>query len=255
MIKAIELGVTTIEMDVVVSKDSKVILSHDHYMNPEYVTPPSGRQFASATDRSQLIYEMNYSEVRTWDVGIKGNSKFPEQQKITAVKPLLSELIDSVEAYTRKNNLPPVRYNIETKSAEKTDGKQHPEPSAFIALLMEVIEAGGIAKRTTIQSFDKRTLQELHQKHPRMKTAYLIGANIKSSVNELISDLGFRPTIISPEVRLVNPAFLAACHQKKLKVVVWTVNDRETIRQMADLGVDGIISDYPDRFDVLKTKN
>lgn len=254
MIKAIELGVGTIEMDVVVTKDKQVILSHDHFMNPEYVTAPTGKQFASASDRSHLIYQMNYSEVRTWDAGIKGNPKFPEQQKMNEIKPLLSSLIDSVEAYTQKHNYPPVRYNIETKSSEKTDGLLHPVPAEFIALLMQVIEDGGIANRTTIQSFDKRTLRELHQKFPQMKTAYLIGANVESNVELLISGLGFTPAIISPEFSLVTPKFITACHQKNMKVVVWTVNDRETIRQMADLGVDGIISDYPDRFDVLKTK-
>ena len=252
MLRAIDLGVTTLEMDVVITKDRKVVLSHDHYMNPEYVSPPQGIAFSSNEDKSFRIYEMDFEAVSQWDVGSKGNPKFPEQKKIASFKPLLSVLIDSVEAYTRSRKLKPVRYNIETKMMPNTDNKFHPGPDEFVALVMEVVEAAGIAKRTTIQSFDKRSLQVIHQQYPMIKTSFLIGAGVKNNLTGIIDELGFLPDIISPELRLVNPEFLKECKEKKIMVVVWTVNDADTIKKMADMGVDGIISDYPDRFSVLK---
>jgi len=118
---------------------------------------------------------------------------------------------------------------------------------------MEVVQKKKISKRTTIQSFDKRTIQALNRKYPSIKTSYLIGASVKSGVKDLINDLGFKPDIISPDAKLVNPLFIAECRKLKVKVIVWTVNDTPTIKKMADWGVDGIISDYPDRFSILKS--
>lgn len=254
MFRAIALGVSTLEMDVVVTKDKKVVLSHDPYMNPEYTIPPQGISFAAPNDKSFRIYEMNYDQIRKWDVGSKGNASFPNQQKIPAIKPLLSDLIDSVESFVKSRNLPSIRYNIETKSSPNTDGALHPAPDEFIDLLMGVIKDAGIEKRVTIQSFDKRTLQVLHEKFPKISTSFLIGASVKNNVASIVNDLGFQPDIISPEVRLVTPDFLSQCRKKRLKVVVWTVNDIPTIQKMAEMGVDGIISDYPDRFSVLKNE-
>lgn len=255
MIKAIDLGVTTIEMDVVITRDKKVILSHDHYMNPDYVVPPAGESFASARDRSHIIYQLDYVSVLGWDVGSKGNSKFPHQKKFPAVKPLLSDLIDSVERYTKMRKLKPVRYNIETKSSAAGDDKLHPLPEEFVDLLMDIIQKKKISKRTTIQSFDKRTLQVMHKKYPKISTSYLISTLSNNNLSGLIHDLGFEPTIISPEYQLVTPAFLEECRGKGLKVVVWTVNELAEIKKMADMGVDGIISDYPDRFSILGSRS
>jgi glycerophosphoryl diester phosphodiesterase len=251
MIKAIDLGVTTIEMDVILTRDKKVILSHDHYMNPDYVLPPAGESFASAKDKSHIIYQMDHASVIRWDVGSKGNSKFPQQEKFPATKPLLSDLIDSVERYTKMRKLKPVRYNIETKSSAAGDDKLHPLPEEFVDLLMEIVQKGKISKRTTIQSFDKRTLQVLHKKYPKISTAYLVNTLPNNSLSGLIHDLGFVPTIISPEYQLVTTAFLDECRGKGLKVVVWTVNESADIKKMADMGVDGIISDYPNKFSIL----
>jgi glycerophosphoryl diester phosphodiesterase len=113
---------------------------------------------------------------------------------------------------------------------------------------MEVLNSKEILKRTTIQSFDKRTIQILHQQNSKLSLAFLIPYSNKSTPTELIASLGFKPAIISPEYRRITPEYLNACHKEKMKVVVWTVNEKEQIEKMKLLGVDGIISDYPDRF-------
>ena len=248
MYKAIDLGVTTLEMDVVVSADGKIIVSHDPYMNAEISTNPEGRYIQAGDQRKHIIYQMTAAEVQRWDVGLKPHPKFPRQEKLKAVKPLLSDLIDSVEAYVKRNGKPAVRYNIETKCNPSTDNLNHPDPERFVTLLMEVIREKKISKRVTIQSFDKRTLQVLHRTYPRIKASFLIDANNRSTPEMLIEELGFKPSTISPAFQLVTADYVQTCHRLKVKVLPWTVNDRETILRLKKLGVDGIISDYPDLF-------
>ena len=254
ILHSIDLGVTTLEMDVVITKDKKVILSHETFLNPEIATPPMGQQFSSPKDKSYNIYQMTYEEVSRWDVGMKLHPKFPSQKKIPAIKPLLSDVIASVEEYVKLHHLKPLNYNIETKCAPASDGISHPAPDEFVALLVDVITKGNVTKRTTIQSFDKRSLQVLHQSFPSIKTSYLIDGSNKKTPDELITELGFQPSFLSPAFALINKEYVDACKKVKLKLIAWTVNEEKDIQKMASLGVHGIISDYPDRFNILKNR-
>ena len=254
ILHSIDLGVTTLEMDVVITKDNKVILSHETFMNPEIATPPTGQQFSSPKDKSFNIYQMTHEEVSQWDVGMKIHPKFPSQKKMPAIKPLLSDVITAVEDYVKVNHLKPLNYNIETKCAPATDGISHPNPEAFVGLLMDVITKTNISKRTIVQSFDKRTLQVLHQSYPSIKTSYLFGGSDKKTPQQLVDDLGFRPDILSPAYQLIDKAYVQACRKLKVKLIAWTVNEEKDIEKIAALGVDGIISDYPDRFSILKNR-
>ena len=105
-----------------------------------------------------------------------------------------------------------------------------------------------MADKVVIQSFDTRALQLLHSKYPQYALSYLIDAKEKRSPNQLIDALGFKPAILSPNSALVTPEMINNCHQQKLKVIPWTVNDLEEIRKLKKMGVDGIITDYPDLF-------
>ena len=248
MIKAVDLGVTTLEMDAVITKDRQVILSHEPFFNHDITTKPDG-SFVTAAEEKQLnIYTLTYEDVKRYDVGMKPHPRFPRQQKIKAVKPLLAELIDSVEQYCRVNKLNPVFYNIETKSNPVTDNVYHPQPEPFVDLLMQVIKKKKIERRVIIQSFDFRTLKLMHQKYPEIKTAMLIEDYDKRSLEEHFQSLGFLPTIYSPEQSLVTPQLIEQCHQKKMKIIPWTVNDKPTMEKLRLMGVDGIITDYPDLF-------
>lgn len=254
ILHSIDLGVTTLEMDVVITKDNKVILSHETFMNPEIATPPTGQQFSSNKDKSFNIYQMTHEEVSRWDVGMKFHPKFPSQKKMPAIKPLLSDVIAAVEDYVSVNHLKPLNYNIETKCAPATDGISHPDPEAFVGLLMDVITKAKISKRTIIQSFDKRSLQVLHQSFPAIKTSYLIDGNNKKTPQQLMDDLGFHPSFLSPAYTIIDKEYVEACKKLNLKLIAWTVNEEKDIENMAALGVDGIISDYPDRFSILKNR-
>jgi glycerophosphoryl diester phosphodiesterase len=186
--------------------------------------------------------------VKTYDVGKKPHPRFPQQQKLAAIKPLLSDVIDAAEAYCRTNKLKPVFYNIETKSQPETDNVYHPEPIAFVELIMDVLRAKNIMDRVIIQSFDFRTLQCVHAKYPFLKTAMLIESFDKRDLEGQIKDLGFVPTIYSPDYSLVNEALIKKCHAKNMKVIPWTVDDLETIKKLRGIGVDGIITDYPNLY-------
>jgi len=248
MIKALDLQVTTLEMDAVISKDKKVVVSHDPFFSWEISTTPDGKTFTMVEEKQFNLYQMDYAEIRKWDVGSKPMIRFPKQQKMPAYKPLLEELIDSVENYVKQKHLPPPFYSIETKSDPKLDGSYQPGPEEFTDLLMEVVNRKKISARTIIQSFDERTLQVMHKKYPGIRTAYLIEASEKNSIEQNIARLGFTPSIYSPEHTLVSPELLKFCHEKGIRVIPWTVNQKSRIDELKAMGVDGIISDYPDLF-------
>lgn len=248
MLKAIDLGVTTLETDIAFTKDKQVILSHEPFFNHDITIKPGGTFVSASEERSLNIFKMNYAEVKNFDVGMKPHPRFPQQQKIAAIKPLLSAMIDSVESYCKNKNLALPFYNIETKTHPLTDGLYHPSPAEFVDLLMQEIFLKGIAKRVTIQSFDFRTLQYLHQKYPEIKTALLIEGFDKRSLEEQLKVLGFTPTIYSPEYSLVNDTLVKNCHYKGIRIIPWTVNTKEDIEKLRSLGVDGIITDYPNLF-------
>lgn len=249
MLKALELGVTTLEMDTHISKDGKVLLSHDPYFNHEHELLPNGQEIPASEAKSHILYQLHYADIKKYDVGSKYHSKFPEQQLQQAYKPLLAEVIDSAQAYLAAHNLPQVYYNIETKSKPAGDGKYHPAPEEFVDKLMAVIEEKDIQEYTIIQSFDVRTLQVLHQKYPGVKTALLI--ENMAGLDKNMETLGFTPTIYSPYYKLVTPKLIAQAHEKGMKVVPWTVNKLSEMQELKAMGVDGIISDYPNLFKAL----
>ncbi len=248
MIKALDLGVTTLEMDVVVTKDGQLILSHDPYFNHEITTKPDGNYVSEKEEKQLNIYKMTFQEVKRYDVGMKPHPSFPQQQKIKTIKPLLSEVIDSVENYITTKKLNTITYNIETKCTPLTDRLYHPEPSLFVDLLMKTIHARQIDKRVIIQSFDFRTLQYLHNKHPNIKTSILVEDYDKRNVEEVLGSLGFIPDVYSPHYSLVTEDLVQFCHQKNIKLIPWTVNELDKMIQLKTMGVDGIISDYPNLF-------
>ena len=248
MLKALDLGVTTLEMDVVITKDKKVILSHEPWFEPEITTKPDGSFIAPADARNYNIYKMTYDEVKTYDVGMKPHPRFPKQEKIKAIKPLLSDLLDSVMVYMSTRRKPMPNFNIETKCGEKDDNIFHPMPDEFVDLLMAVLKEKGVEDRVIIQSFDFRTLQYLHKKYPEIKTAALVETIDKINFESLLKSLGFTPTIYSPAYQLLNEAAIKEYHSRSIKVIPWTVNDRAKIEELKKMGVDGIITDYPDLF-------
>lgn len=247
-IKAVDLGVNTLEMDIVITNDNQVLVSHEPFFNHEITTLPNGEFVLESNEKELNIYKMPYSEVIKYDVGLKAHPRFPQQHKMKVHKPLLSEVIDSVEIYAKANHKPALYYNIETKTTPQTDSIFHPEPKEFVELMMRVIFEKKIENRVIIQSFDIRTLHYLHRKHPKIKTALLVEDFDKKEFLKQIEDLGFVPTIYSPAQNLVTPQLVKECKSRKVKLIPWTVNNFSDIHKFTKMGVDGIISDYPNLF-------
>lgn len=245
---AIDLGVTTLEMDVVISKDSQVVVSHDPYFNPAFTTKPNGGFLTEKEGKSLILFQMPYSEIVKYDVGMKQNPAFPQQKTVPAVKPLLSQVIDSVIYYMRTMRRPPIKYNIEIKSNPEKDGIYNPEPATFVDLVVKEIKGRVLEQFFNIQSFDIRPLQYLHNNYPEIKLALLIEKDDRRNLNQQLKDLGFVPQIYSPEYTTVTPEMIKECHDKGMEIIPWTVNEKSEIDRLKSQGVDGIISDYPNLF-------
>ncbi|RFZ92748.1 glycerophosphodiester phosphodiesterase [Mucilaginibacter conchicola] len=244
MKKAVDLGVT-LEMDISFTKEKLPVVSHDQYINPAFSLKPNGDSITKQEATSLRMYDMPYSDIRGYDVGSKFYPLFPQQQKIKEHIPVLAELIDSVEAYAKQKGAKPPHYNIETKLRPESDNTEHPAPQEFVDLLMAVLVKKNVLARTIIQSFDPRTLEIIHKQYPKVPTAFLV-VN-KKSLKENLSSLSFKPTIYSPDFKMLNKQVVDDCHALGIKVLPWTVNKPEDIASVKALGVDGIISDYPDR--------
>lgn len=236
-IEAVKLGVNTLEMDVVVTRDMQLVVSHEPWLSNEICNVTGSKE-------QNNIYQLNYAEVKSVDCGLKVNNRFPEQKKTASVKPLLKDVIDSVEHFIAANKLPAVRYNIETKCSPEGDNIFHPAPDKFISLLYNLLLQKNIQSKCIIQSFDIRTLQILHKTDPSVTTALLVfnGDSFRSN----LQTLGFIPDIYSPNFILVNRKLVQYCRKSGIKVIPWTINDSNKMKQMKRLGVDGIITDYPD---------
>ena len=243
MIKAIQLGVNTLEMDAVISKDKQVVLSQEPYFNHEISLSPDGKPITFKDEKKHNIYKMDYAEVKKYDVGSKTHPRFPGQQKFKAYKPLLSEMIDSVENYVKLNRLVKPDYSIETKLIPKGDDEFQPDPATYVELIMAIVKKKKLEKRVIIQSFDVRTLQYLHETYPKIRTSLLIDE--KEDFENNIKELGFNPTIYSPYSVLVGKTLVDKCHALGIKIIPWTLNSTKDITYLMNLGIDGIITDYP----------
>lgn len=241
MYNAIDIGITTLEMDTHITKDGQVVVTHDDYLSPAFMLTPEGKEIPKIDAKKYPVYQIDYNLLKQFDLGSKDYPLFPEQKMIKTHIPLLADLIDDVQRYS--NGKKQMFYNIETKCTAKGDGIVNPGPEQFVKLLMDVIRKKGITAYVVIQSFDKRTLQILHKKYPEVRTSFLV--DNKKTVSENLADLGFNPFILSPAFKMVNQDLVKQCHDLHIKVIPWTPNTKSDIDNLKQLKVDGIISDYP----------
>ncbi|KAA2243900.1 glycerophosphodiester phosphodiesterase [Chitinophaga agrisoli] len=244
-INAVKLGVNTLEMDAVISKDNQVLISHDQFMDFTMRTPQGKDDITKENQLQYNIYTMPYDSVRKYDAGSRANPYFPKQRKQKTYKPLLAEVIDSVESYVKAHGLQPVKYNIEVKSL-RGDNVYHPAPGPFTDLVVKVINDKDIVNRVVIQSFDIRALQYLHAHYPAFRTSYLVGVKNTGSVQDNINRLGFVPDVYSPEFPMVTAATVEQVHGLGMNLIPWTIDKKEDIANIVGLGVDGVITNYPD---------
>ena len=234
----VKLGADTLELDVGVTRDGVVVIHHDRRLNPD-VARRDGRWVSAP---APTLYSLSYDELKAHDVGrIRPGSeyaaRFPHQKPIDGTRiPRLDELF----AHVGSN----VKFNIETKLAPAAPDETLP-PEPFARAVIAEVRKAGVAARTTIQSFDFRTLAIVQREAPEITTAYLTSGKKGPAIPKLVRDSG--GAIWSPNFQDLDEKSLESARASGLKIIVWTVNEPADIQRMLEMKVDGIISDYPDR--------
>jgi glycerophosphoryl diester phosphodiesterase len=264
---ALAIGVTTLELDLAMTRDGVLVVSHDRRLNPDHTRGPDGKFLEG---EGPPIRSLTLGEVRRYDVGrLKPGTdyakSFPEQRPADSARiPPLAELFDLV----KRAGADHVRFNIETKITP-TSGDETPDPETFAAALADVVRSAGLTARVSIQSFDWRTLKAMQRIAPEIErvcltaealnfdtikrggpgpSPWLAGLDIDDfagSVPRLVAAAGCQ--VWSPLYRNAKADDVAAAKALGLKVIPWTVNERADMERLIALGVDGIITDYPDR--------
>ena len=252
---ALALGVDVLEMDVVISADHQVVVSHEPWLNPAICLSPEGQIIEKSPSPRFNLYQMPYATIRRCDCGLRRHPGFPEQISEPAYKPLLREVLATTEAVIRAAGRPPIRYAIEIKSSPGDDNIFHPAPKDFLSLVLAEINNAQVAARTTILCFDPRILRLAHQQQPDIATCLLLEADQPWLAS--IQELGFVPTTLGPDFTSVTAAAVHELrrHYQGLRLVPWTVNQQSDMITLMALGVDGVTTDYPNRFLALTTES
>src|SRR5258706_8882428 len=239
---ALTIGVDTLELDVGVTRDGVVVVHHDRTLNPDIARGPDGQWLAK---RGPAIRSLSYDELERYDVGrLRPGSEyaqpFPGQRPADGTR--VPKLAD-VFALAAKSGNQTVRFNIETKLSPQAPEETLP-PADFARAVIAEIRKAGLAKRSSVQSFDWRTLRVVQLEAPEIATVYLTGAKLEANTLREIRNSG--GSLWSPDFRTLSDERLKEARTLGLNVIVWTVNEPQHIVLMLDLGVDGIISDRPD---------
>jgi len=264
---ALAIGVTTLEMDVGLSRDGVLVVHHDRRLDPQRTRGVDGTWIA---DPAPAIFELESAALAAYDVGrARPDSRlarrFPDQARLDRVPiPALAEVIAVAEAASDRT----IRYNIEIKTAPDAPAETAP-PEVLAEALVAAIREAGIAGRATIQSFDWRALRRAQENAPAIRTVYLTAEqswldnlergrprvspwtagfdpdDYEGSVPRAVAAAG--GAAWSPYFRDLREADLAEARRLGLRVIVWTVNEPADMRSLMDQGIDGIITDYPDR--------
>lgn len=255
----IEHLMTTIELDTNVTKDKQLIVNHDTTVNGEICFFENGQPAQSTPIRNLTV-----EELKRLDCGSARNTDFPEQIPVNGTQLItLDEFFKFVKAYERDHALPrKILFNIETKFR---DDYSLEEVCETARLMVKAIEAADMAARSTVQSFVPEILPEVKKLNPRIKTSVLIKPTVLQGIllklgfganrREIIRNAATMAVdIISPHYIYVNERFVHHCHEKCIKVLPWVVNEVETMERLLNYGVDGIISDYPDRLSRVYSK-
>jgi glycerophosphoryl diester phosphodiesterase len=242
-LRAIELGCDFIELDVVLTKDQQVVISHEPWMEPSICLAPDGQRIADG--RAHNIFKMTLAEVQRYDCGSIPNERFPEQEQQVSFKPSLREVVEAADEHALLSGLASPSFNIEIKSDPAWYGKFQPQPFEYVEAVLISLDSLGIADRCIIQSFDPAILEAVHQRAEHIKLALLV--ENKDGLKKNLERLSFKPAIYSPMHGLVDRELVKELRELDMELLVWTVNDPADIKKMLDLGVDGIISDHPER--------
>ena len=255
--KSLELGVSTLELDIVITADGQPLVWHDPIIDAQKCvdTGPASAGDPQYPYVGKLVHQLTLAQLHTLDCG-RLLAEFPRAEVVRGNKiatlPEVFALADSYRA--------PVRYNIETK-VEADQPSRSAEPQQFVDVILDAVRSAGKLDRVEIQSFDWRTPPMVHQAEPSIPlvalyneetwvpgSPWLNGIDTAAVGDPMIGALMVGANSVSPRYQLVTgKPYVDHAHALGLKVIPWTVNDADAMREQIGYGVDGIITDYPTR--------
>lgn len=238
MLRGLQAGVTTLEMDVVLTKDSVLVLSHEPFFNSDIC------DFPNSDSLENNIFHLSWEQVKEIDCGSIGNPDFAGQELEKVGKPRLIDVFSAAEEAALSLNKPSPNFNIEIKSRPEWEGVYHPNYKVYAQLVLDFVNKLSMQERVSIQSFDPRVLQYIHQEQADIKLVYLTADSARIP-SEQIKDLGFYPDVYSCYYPLLKEHHLRQLQSQGISIIPWTVNDINEAERLMKMGVDGIITDYP----------
>ncbi len=234
-------------MDIGITKDKEVIVSHEPFISRFICFNPEGNEIPEEMDMKHNLYQMTHDEIKQFDCGSKFHPDYPEQQKLKTYKPLLSEVFQMTK---RKN--PEIKFNIEIKSKPEYYGIYTPHPEEYVKIVLNEIKESELFSQVNLQSFDLVILEEIKKQSPQMPVALLIDED--ETIASKLEKLSYKPEIISPYFKLLSSHELIMNYQEKgYKIIPWTVNEEQDMIKLLRWNVDGIITDYPDKLLDIRT--
>jgi len=240
-------AIKTLELDVVISADDRVIVSHEPWLSPEICQTAAGESLPEGKEQRISLRSLTAAEIAAYDCGQRPHPRFPEQVKRPAFKPTLLQVFEAVDRYCVQHERPSPRYNIELKYEEELEPMFVPDRKTFVALVLQDLYAWGKPELVTLQCFDPPTLAVIREKAPKVQLAYL--DEFPGGLKAKMDAIGFVPLIYSPYEIHTDAALVKEANDLGMRVIPWTVNTTKRMQELLALGVDGIITDYPDRIE------
>lgn len=236
--KALEYDIDGIEWDIVVNKDHQLVISHEEFMDKNYCLDPNGSEIKN--EKSHSIYKMTQKEIKAYDCGTKDYSKFPEQVHFKAYKPLVQEAFEKID-FKGKTIL------FEIKSEEKLYEKEQPKPEVYVELILKEVQDFEYKNQIVFMCFDPKILELLHFRAPEYKLVYL-HESLGLSGNKILKQLTFKPFALGIYSKFITKKTVLKAHEKNVKIFAWTVNKEKEFNRLLETKLDGIITDFPNKF-------
>lgn len=241
-VRALNFPIKGLELDIVVSKDRKLILSHEPWMNYQICTDANGLPISESVGKDLNIYKMDYEQIRKFDCGSLEHPLFPSQQSFATNKPTLEVLVHQL----KEERHDPVELLLEIKSNPKYYGVYQPEPNEYASQIDTYLKDLEFNTAPVLMSFDPNILNAINRINSDYRIGFLV--NNTKSVGKNLSLLDFKPAQYNLMHTAVSIEIIHELKEKNIEIIPWTVNTVENAQILSNIGITSIITDYPNLF-------